>query len=132
MPHSYGESDWLLQFDRPLPGEMAQLRNILAVATVASTRTESRLRGELGHAVAVEGSLDQVLAQLGDRLIEDDAEAPAGQGCDYVVADRFPENAAIDVHTRRLDPNGAANDSVIRGRSILRIDDDRYIVWLDA
>ena len=83
MPHSYGESDWLLQFDRPLPDEMAQLRNILAVATVASTRTESRLRGELGHAVAVEGSLDQVLAQLraGSPSI---SLAPAGESGVYV------------------------------------------------
>ena len=108
MPYLNSESDWLLQFDKPLPGEMAQLRAILAAATVASNKTENRLRGELGHAVAVEGSLDHVLARIADRLEADYVESRVERSREpwsfgYVVKDLFPANSVIEVLTRFFD-----------------------------
>lgn len=126
------DSSWLLNFERPEPHILSQIREIACkLKALPFDKKKCLPRSE----AALEGTIDQILPLLQERLDRDYSEnlseaETAPYLFDYVVMEEAGDESLLRILTRLYHPTEGGN--IFYGRTIKRLSNDEYIVWIDG
>jgi hypothetical protein len=123
-------NDWLYQFEEPGEPAMETLHKLtLALPITAASTKGFRTRKN----AALEGTLSELLESLGKALradYENQLNDPKRSWqFDYVVAKDMRDAESLQVLTRLFAPPDSG--SILYGRLIRRVGDNRYLLWVD-
>jgi hypothetical protein len=124
----------LFQFENPGVHELARLRDILEAMDVAVPKRPLEFRAPAD--AALEGTLDEIIERLARVLKDDFANNTVKQrqrswGFEYFVSDDTSDKGATEIYTRLFNPNDPMIGSAFYGRTVRRISENSYLLWVD-